>query len=926
MNKVKLKDITKRYNGDTIVENLSLSFEDKGLYIIQGESGSGKTTLLDIISGVDNDYTGDCFINGVSLKKMNEDERSLFRLKNIGYLRQKPEFLELDTVLDNVSLIPKSLNMEGKTIKRKALDLLNAFGIESKSKQTVNTLSGGERSRVSFASILMLDPTLIIADEPTGGLDKENAVFVFEKLKALSANKLVIVVTHDKNLASKYADIILTLKGKKIIEKTLDNDEEKDIPIIKTDKKQDKFSFFGWLSHSKKVLKKKKWRSTLSTSLLSFALFSLGLSIYVKDDLENRLSESFTSITGKNAMIVQKRNVNEATFGKVIASSEESVKRIRDSYCEDVLDYGVTYLADFENYFPEENNSYILIKDKEVMIPSMSVRTFNDYLWLDSLEDIYVYPERPSTMERSQVVIGLPYSDMANICFNLGIMRSYQNLGDYLEYKPLELMLRMQNDSWLYTDEQLFSVVGVVESQIPTIYHLDHMFNEYVLEERMRFPSSDEHDTSLPWILQKVFYIEPSIKKSEFIRKTREDSLLNDYVFECCSYDYDKTNEKENEATSKNRLYVYLADKRSLSKSLLKNIANDPRISSYSMFGEHSYAMYPESLAMGFRNPFFISSSLDDSETLADSLSRVKEEDALGRVSVPDSTIQGSFLIPQNSSLTFSSDFVNLKEGRKPEDLNEICVSKGIINKLGKSSTFFLTGMISSYYEGGYLYRNYRTSEVKVVGVVEEEKPVIYGDEYWNVDFWREKLGMSSFLLEPTSAIFYLKDGSYSRSLIKRWSAEYPTYKFTDPSLTIKDSLDQVMSYLSIVLSFASILSLSLGFVLFLTVSILTSVEQKSEGRVLHYLGFPRMEITNSYITSSALIVSRSLILSILSIGVTEVMVDKAIQASFGVNLGFAFSLKPIFLTLIVGLMGLFVVSLYMHSWIKKRCFLFEKR
>ena len=206
-------------------------------------------------------------------------------------------------------------------------------------------------------------------------------------------------------------------------------------------------------------------------------------------------------------MIVQKRNVNEATFGRVIASSEESVKKIKESYEYEILDYGVTYLADFENYFPQENNSYILIKDKEVMIPSMSVRTFNDYLWLDSLENLYVYPERPTLMEKSQIVIGLPYSDMANICFNLGIIRSYQNLGDYLEYKPLELMLRMQNDSWIYTDEQLFSVIGVVESQIPTIYHLNHRFNEYVLEERMRFPSSDEHDTSLPWILQKVYYL-----------------------------------------------------------------------------------------------------------------------------------------------------------------------------------------------------------------------------------------------------------------------------------------------------------------------------------------------------------------------------------------------------------------------------------
>ncbi|MCQ2798290.1 MAG: ABC transporter ATP-binding protein [Bacilli bacterium] len=925
MNKVVLKNITKKYKDDVVIDNLTYRFGSNGLFMILGESGSGKTTLLDIIGGVDDDYIGDCLIDGISLSKQTEDERSLFRLTHIGYLRQKPELLELDSALDNVTLVSNSLGLKSKLIRRKAKDLLSSFGLKDKEKQAVNTLSGGERSRVALAAILMLDPDVIIADEPTGGLDKENAIFVFEKLKALSKKKLVIVVTHDKELAKKYADKTLTLKGRGIVEKDFENETNDNVSMIKTEEKKRKFSLANWFSHSNRILAKKKWRTLLSTSLLTFSLFSLGLSSYVREDLEDRLSECFTSITGKNMVIVQKRNANEPTFGRVIAAPLDRIQKLCDSY-DDIDDYGLSYIADFESYFPQENNGYFVYRGQEALIPSLSIRNFNDFAWLNCFPDKTYYPERPTTMENSQIVLGIPYDVMANLCYRLGIVRDYAYLGDYLSQKPLELLIRMQNDSWTYTDEHLFSIVGVTQDTRPTIYHLNPRFNEYVLEEKMRFPTSDEPDYSLPWILQKVYFIEPSISKCEFISKHRSDNDLRDLVLESSSYLYDKTREEDNHVTDKNRLYVYLADKRPIDPYLIKYMEGDERIKGFSLFGEHIYSMYPESLAMGFSNPFFISTSRDDVEQVTESISRVKKDDAYGKVNTSDSVIEGSFLTPQNNALTFSSDMDELVEGRKPQVIEEVCISSKLAEKLDNPATIYASGMVSSSVDGEYLLREYRMAELKVVGVVKEDNDVIFGNEYWTIDFFRELLGMSSFLLEPTSAVFYLKNERYSESFVKYWSALYPTYKFIDPSTTIKDSLSTVMNYLSIVLGFASTLSLALGLVLFLTVTILTAMEQKNEGRALYYLGYPRSEITNSYITTSTIIILQSLLASLLGISVIEVVVDRTIKSAFSLSTPFIPSLKPHILTLFVSLLSLLAISIYLNNWIQKRKFRFEKR
>ena len=924
MNNVTLNHICKRIGKIVILNDINYQFGDRGLYCLVGDSGSGKTTLLDIIAGIDKDYAGDCLVFGSKIASLKENSSSFLRLRKIGYLRQVPDLIELESCLDNMAIRCQDNISKHHLFMDKARALLKTFGLEGKERQSVNKLSGGERSRLALASIMMIDPEIILADEPTAGLDKENARFIFDTLKSYSASHLVIVVTHDKKLANEYSDKTLTLKNKTIIEKNTQSSVDTTLVNPSFELKRPKQKRFTWLRHAVHVLEKKKWRTFLSISLMSFSLFSLGLSIYLNKDLNSRLSSCLTSLTGENSIVMKQRNSNEKSLGKIIACPQESISLIKNTFEDDVLDSGITYIADFEDYFPQENNGYILLNGFEYLIDSFSIRTISDYLWLDAQADLKVYPEQPKVMERSQIVLGLPFDQMTQICFRAGITRSYEDLGNYVLYQNVDLLIKMQNDSWSYTDEQSFSIVGITQSSVPTIYHLDHSFNEYVLEEKMRFPSSDEKDDSLPWILQKVFYIEPSIPKGDFIAKVREDDSFSDYIFEPSNYLYEKTHEVENKASNLNRLYVYEADKHSLGFQKPKEISKWNSIDSFSLMGEYSYVVYPDSLAGGFYNPFFLSDNLESVEQVSDSASRIAIEKAYSAFETTGSVLQGNYLLPRTKGLTFSSDFRNLTSGREPEGVEEICVSTAVAELIGNASSVYVSGVVSWEQDENYLIRNFRTAELKVVGVVESDYQIIYGIPAWNIDFWRDILGMSSFLLEPCTAVFYTNGNN--EALLKDISSNYQNYAFSCPSLSISDSLSVVTSYLSIELAFATVLVLAISVILFVTVSVLTSIEQKKDGRSLFYMGFMLSDIHDMYVTNSTLLIFSSMIGACFAVAVGEVVVDKAIQENFGVSLPFCFDAMPIAAVFVFAIFSLLFVAFILKRWTYGRNYRLEKR
>lgn len=220
---IKLEKVNKYFNRHRrnqihIINNTSLELEDKGIVAILGESGSGKTTLLNAIGGLDKVNRGKIYINGKKITRRTSHKVDKIRNLNIGYIFQDYKLLENISVYENVAM---SLRMVGikdkKEIEKRVNYVLEAVKMERYKKRPASMLSGGEKQRVAIARALVKNPSIVIADEPTGNLDSKNSLEVMNIIKAISKEKLVILVTHEVDLAKFYATRILEMQDGKIV-------------------------------------------------------------------------------------------------------------------------------------------------------------------------------------------------------------------------------------------------------------------------------------------------------------------------------------------------------------------------------------------------------------------------------------------------------------------------------------------------------------------------------------------------------------------------------------------------------------------------------------------------------------------------------------------------------------------------------------
>jgi len=220
---IKLEKVNKYFNRHRknqihIINNTSLELEQKGLVAILGESGSGKTTLLNAIGGLDKVNRGKIYINGNKITRKTSHKVDKIRNLNIGYIFQDYKLIENISVFENIAM---SLRMVGlkdkKEIEKRVNYVLEAVKMERYKKRPASMLSGGEKQRVAIARALVKNPSIVIADEPTGNLDSKNSLEVMNIIKAISKEKLVILVTHEVNLAKFYATRILEMKDGVIV-------------------------------------------------------------------------------------------------------------------------------------------------------------------------------------------------------------------------------------------------------------------------------------------------------------------------------------------------------------------------------------------------------------------------------------------------------------------------------------------------------------------------------------------------------------------------------------------------------------------------------------------------------------------------------------------------------------------------------------
>lgn len=216
---IEIKNLTKKYKSQVVLDGFSHKFGDHGITCLLGASGSGKSTLLNLLAGFDREYDGDIIVAGQKIASLSAEALAEYRKHTIGFVFQEYHLLTGYTVLENILLAAELVCEDEKKNKEWALSLLRRLGIEEKAYEKTENLSGGQKQRAAIARALAGDPKLILADEPTGALDRKTAEEIMEILREIAKERPVLIITHDHKICD-YADEIITIEdGKCKVEK-----------------------------------------------------------------------------------------------------------------------------------------------------------------------------------------------------------------------------------------------------------------------------------------------------------------------------------------------------------------------------------------------------------------------------------------------------------------------------------------------------------------------------------------------------------------------------------------------------------------------------------------------------------------------------------------------------------------------------------
>lgn len=339
---LQIKNISKTYKTGNLVQraldDVSLNLRDNEFVAILGPSGSGKTTLLNIIGGLDRYDSGDLIINGISTKKYKDRDWDSYRNHTVGFVFQSYNLIPHQTVLANVELALTISGISGKERRECAIKALEEVGLGDQLHKKPNQMSGGQMQRVSLARALVNNPDILLADEPTGALDSETSIQVMDLLKEVAKDRLVVMVTHNPELAYQYATRIVKVKDGKLLE---DSDPyeipegEAPVPVHKNMGKSS-MSFLTALSLSFNNLKTKKARTILvsfagSIGIIGIAMIlalSHGVNQYIEDMEEKTMSEYPLQIT-KTTTNMMSLSADMMTNQKSLSDTDGKVEEMQ---------------------------------------------------------------------------------------------------------------------------------------------------------------------------------------------------------------------------------------------------------------------------------------------------------------------------------------------------------------------------------------------------------------------------------------------------------------------------------------------------------------------------------------------------------------------------------------------------------------------
>ena len=370
---LQLKGITKNYlSGDNEVKALKgidLEFRESEFVSILGQSGCGKTTMLNIIGGLDRYTSGDLVINGKSTKQFKDKDWDTYRNHSVGFVFQSYNLIGHQTVLSNVELALTISGVSRKERKQRAIKALEEVGLKEQIHKKPNQLSGGQMQRVAIARALVNNPDIILADEPTGALDTKTSVQVMEILKKISKDKLIIMVTHNPELAEKYSSRIIKILDGKITDDSDPIEHQKEEKQQDTKKKRTSMKFLTALRLSLNNLMTKKGRTILTSFAGSIGIIGIALILAISTGVQNYIDKVEEDTLSSYPITIEESTVDmsslmQSMMGDDTESNTENREEER-AYSADIMNDMITTLSnkkqsnnlkELKKYLDEGNN------------------------------------------------------------------------------------------------------------------------------------------------------------------------------------------------------------------------------------------------------------------------------------------------------------------------------------------------------------------------------------------------------------------------------------------------------------------------------------------------------------------------------------------------------------------------------------------
>ena len=353
------------------LKGIIIDFRDSEFVSVLGPSGCGKTTLLNIIGGLDRYTSGDLIINGKSTKEYTDRDWDTYRNHSVGFVFQSYNLISHQTVLENVELALTLAGMKAKERRKKAKDALKIVGLSEKINKKPSELSGGQMQRVAIARALVSDPDILLADEPTGALDSETSSQIMDLLKKVAKDRLVIMVTHNPDIAKKYSTrIINLLDGEITNDSNPYNATQEDLENsnYNVSNKKTFMKFSTALSLSFRNLMTKKGRTALTAFAGSIGIIGIALIMSLSNGIQNYIDTIERDTLSSYPLTIEKETVDINSMMETMMSEQNKEYKDRDQnkiYSSNIMDDMMTTLSEkatnnnlkeLKKYLEEDNN------------------------------------------------------------------------------------------------------------------------------------------------------------------------------------------------------------------------------------------------------------------------------------------------------------------------------------------------------------------------------------------------------------------------------------------------------------------------------------------------------------------------------------------------------------------------------------------